>query len=126
MLRKVPPEIWLVLTLVACYPASGKINYVRPYFAAALIGSTLYQPEHWGTSRLQARWLVYLAAISYAVYILHVGFTHGWFDPASKIVRYERRPSGIGLTWLLAHLSMRYYEKYWIGLGKQISKRIEH
>ncbi len=113
------PVVLLPLTLAACHPLGGWMSYLRPYLGAALVGSTLFFSDTSLAGKLRARWLVYLAEISYSLYVLHAFAMTGWFEPASKLLKYARRPIGLSLTFLLAHCSTRYFESFWIAQGKR-------
>jgi peptidoglycan/LPS O-acetylase OafA/YrhL len=110
------------LLLVASHPACEWVNYLRPYLAIALVGSTLYQSETQLCRWLLTRTLSYIAAVSYALYLIHPLTMHGWLGSGSKIVVYAKRPLSFLLTFGLAHLSTFYYEKHWIDWGKRKSK----
>ena len=119
------PFLLAPLLLASCHPASGALNYARPYFAALLIGSTVFQSS--GTLRrlLCGRILGYLAEISYALYVIHPLTYSGSLGEGDVVVRYTKRIGSFFLSFLFAHVSTRYYEKYWIGLGHRIATRIE-
>lgn len=109
----------LGLLLIACHPASGPVNYFRPYFAVALVGSTLYQGDAQPFSWLKTNILSYIGAISYALYVLHPLTYYGWLGSGDVIIKYAKRPFSILLSFGLAHLSTFYYEKFWISWGKR-------
>lgn len=117
----VNPYYFMVLLLVSYHPDSGFINYFRPYFAAILIASTLYQSPPKLAKLLNLRILVYLASISYALYVIHPLLTHTWLGSGETIEKYAKRPLLFAVLFLLAHLSTFYYEKYWISLAKKIT-----
>ena len=110
-----------VLLLLSCHKLGGPLNYARPYFAAALVGSTLYQANLL-RRLLMMRWLAYVAAISYALYIVHPLTLHGWLASGNKWVMYAKRPLCFVISFGLAHLSTFTWEKYWIGRGKAWSE----
>jgi peptidoglycan/LPS O-acetylase OafA/YrhL len=116
------PALLLPLTFIACHPAGAWMNYLRPYLGAALIGSTLFLSGTIWCAPLRMRWLVYVAEISFSLYVIHVVIMTGWFDPASKLLKYARRPIGLALVFLLAHCSTRFYESRWIALGKRLTR----
>jgi peptidoglycan/LPS O-acetylase OafA/YrhL len=122
-LGRISPWIPLVLLALASHPALRALNYLRPYFAAALVGTTLFHTETRWSRVLTSKPLAYTAGISYALYIWHPLTTHGWFDPASKVAKYARRPLGIALSFLLAHISTRYFEQPFIALGKRLTRK---
>lgn len=114
----------LGLLLIACHPGSGSLSYLRPYLAAALVGSTLYQNETQLFYWLKTRTLAYIASISYALYVIHPITTYGWLGSGDEIVKYIKRPVSFLLTFGLAHMSTFYFEKYWIACGKRWSRYI--
>lgn len=117
---------WLVLSallLISCHPGSGGMNYLRPYFAAALVGSTVFQGETWLARRMLNSFLGYCAEISYALYVIHPLTYHGWMGQGSTVVRFIKRPFSFALAFGGAHLSTRYYESRWIAWGKRHTVR---
>lgn len=116
----VNPYMLLGLLLLSCHPALIPANYLRPYLAAALVGATLYQSEAKMLGWLKTRALIYLATVSYALYVIHPLTLHGWFESGGTIIKYGvKRPLSFLITFALAHLSTFYYEKHWIALGKR-------
>jgi len=66
----------------------------------------------WQNALLSNRYLIYIATISYALYVWHSPFRSGWFAEGSTMEVYMfRRPIGISMTFILAHLSTFYFEK---------------
>ena len=119
VLAKIPPLLPIVVLLLNA--PFHQIGYVRPYCTAMLVGITLSRESrltHW----LESPRLTYFATISYALYVWHPLFLHGWFYSADRIVRYERRPLALLLALLTAHVSTFYYERFWIDLGKKWTK----
>ena len=114
------PWIWLPLLLVSAHSAAGSINYLRPYFAAALVGSTLVsQPRV-----LKARIFGYIAEISYALYILHPLVMDTWLGTGTKLVKYLKRPLLLAVLVGIAHTSTFWYEHRWISFGKRLSWKL--
>jgi peptidoglycan/LPS O-acetylase OafA/YrhL len=118
------PLCILPFALAACYDWSGPLNYARPYLVSSMVGATVVGNGSSGFMRyLRSRWLVYIAAISYALYIFHPMANWGWLGAGAPLVKYAKRvPALLGVLGL-AHLSTFYFEDYWIGLGKRLSKR---
>jgi peptidoglycan/LPS O-acetylase OafA/YrhL len=120
---------WPALALLffaTSHPASGPMQYLRPYAGASLVAHTLFTRT---TLRplLRLPALRYIAEISYALYLIHPLMVHGWFNSGGPLVRYAfKRPISIAATFMLAHLSTFYYERPWIKLGKQASRRWAH
>ena len=112
--------------LVACSERLGAVDYLRPYCVAALVGSTLLSRGKlpWA-GWLQSKWLAYLAATSYALYVLHPMCTWGWLSsgPTKAVIYFKRLPALAGV-FALAHLSTFYYEHFWIGLGKKWCRKL--
>ncbi len=123
LLAHIPPAIPLVLLFLGGHKTNFWISQFRPYCAVIAIGATLYHHGTLWNRVLESRPLKYLATISYALYIWHPLTTHGWFEPASKVAKYARRPLGIALSFLLAHLSTHYWEQPFIHLGKRLTRR---
>jgi peptidoglycan/LPS O-acetylase OafA/YrhL len=117
--RPLQPALALLL-LASCHPSTGPLNYARPYFAAGLVGSTLFQANLLQRLLLN-RALTYIATISYALYIFHPITYQGWMGTGGTAVKYGKRVIAIAVAFGLAHLSTFYYEKYWIALGKKWS-----
>jgi peptidoglycan/LPS O-acetylase OafA/YrhL len=110
----------LAVLLVSCHPSITSINYMRPYLAAALVGTTLYQSQsQFGMKLLQLPQLAYIANISYALYVIHPLTMYGWLGSGDKMVKYAKRILSFGLTFSLAHLSTYQFENRWIAWGKQ-------
>ena len=118
------PVYILPLLLLSAHPVGGVINYLRPYIAMLLIGSTLFKTEMvWWNKWLTNTLLVYLASISYALYVIHGGLRFTWLGEGESLLKYAKRPILFATTFLLAHLSTFYYEKYWIDLGRKITSK---
>lgn len=120
------PFLLLVLLVCSAHDAFGPLNYFRPYISLLLIGSTLLRPagslyESW----LSARFLVFTASISYALYAIHGGLRYTWLAEGDKMIVYLKRPLFLLVTFVLAYLSTRYYESYWIKLGKKLTHKTE-
>ena len=100
-----------VLWSLSCWPPSEALGYARPYLAAAMIGAILGMQGSWQSKALSHGVLRYIAVISFALYVWHSPFRHGWFAAGSKEEIYLfRRPLGIALAFVLAHLSTFYFE----------------
>jgi peptidoglycan/LPS O-acetylase OafA/YrhL len=122
--------VLLVLFALSCHPNfleqwGAPLLYVRPYMAAALVGSTLLIPNVF-QEFLKNRVLAYIATISYALYVIHIGAMHGWLGSGGTLEKYAKRPLVIAITWILAHLSTFYFEAWWIKLGKKWTADRKH
>jgi len=120
MLEKVNPFFVLILFLISCHPESGFINYLRPYLAVLLVGSTLVIPRAFFDTFLRMNTLVYIASISYALYVIHPLLLHTWLGEGDTIEKYLKRPILFILLFILAHISSHHYERFWINFSKRI------
>lgn len=116
--------IILIFSLGAsCHPESGFLNYLRPYIAVTLIGATVFHSHSRHFKYLESSFLSYLASVSYALYVIHGILIHTWLGAGEKIIKYMKRPLLFLVTFFLAHISTRYYEAWFIALGKKITKK---
>ncbi|HWV62813.1 MAG TPA: acyltransferase [Oxalicibacterium sp.] len=123
-LRRAPQWLLLLLLLVSCHEFSGPMNYFRPYLAAMLIGATVVNPDHRLARLLDNRILVYLATVSYALYVIHPMLAYGtWLGSGDTIVKYLKRPLLFIVLFLLAHASTFYYERWWNAGGRMLAKK---
>ena len=101
------------------HPDSGWLQYLRPYAAGLLLAATLSQPPNRLIAVLSSRLLRYVAAISYALYVIHPLTAHGWWNDGSVWQRYLfKRPLGFAFTLAAAHLSTFYWEKTWMQMAR--------
>jgi peptidoglycan/LPS O-acetylase OafA/YrhL len=114
---------WVMLALYCASTLDSPLAYMRPYLAAALVGSTLLGDENAFYGALKTRSLAYVAQISYALYVFHPLLAHTWLGSGSKLVKYAKRPLLFAACFLTAHVSTFYYENRWIALGKRLSER---
>ena len=119
----VNPYYVLLLLFVSCHPDSGFMNYLRPYFAATAVAATLYNPAPHVKKFLNLRILVYLASVSYALYVIHPLLVHTWLGSGDLIEKYAKRPILFVVLFALAHLSTFHYEQHWILFAKKITNR---
>jgi peptidoglycan/LPS O-acetylase OafA/YrhL len=102
---------FVVLWALSCWPPSGALGYLRPYFAAAMVGGVLFWRETWVHRMLSTRVLVYIAATSFALYVWHSPFRFGWFNPDDVWQKYLiARPLGLASTFAIAHVSTFHFE----------------
>lgn len=122
-LGRVNPFALFALAVAASNTLLGQICYLRPYFVAGMVGATLFYEGR--TARfLRAKWLAYIAAVSYALYILHPIVGWGWLGSGSKLEKYAKRIPELAAVFGLAHLSTFYFEDFWIRKGKQWIKSL--
>lgn len=113
----------LVLFILSCHPDRGFLNYFRPYLAAGFVGSTLFNNRTRIAAALHRPALFYIAAISYALYVVHPLLADTWLGSGEGFVKYAKRPLLFGAVFLTAHISTFYYEKKWIAFGKTLSTK---
>jgi len=124
-ISRINPYFVMVLLLASCHPEGDFLNYFRPYLSGLLIGITLLNPKLKLSYFLNINVLYYLAVISYALYVIHGGIRHTWLGEGDTLVKYAKRPALFVVTFLLAHCSTFYYEKYFIGLGRKLSAKVK-
>jgi peptidoglycan/LPS O-acetylase OafA/YrhL len=120
------PLVLGVALLAASHPLLPEWNYVRPYLAAATIGTSLYSSPEWMRRLWTGAAARYVAEVSYALYVVHGMLTATWLGgiDASTFERYARRPLLIAATFALAHLSTFYYEQRFTALGKRLARHL--
>jgi peptidoglycan/LPS O-acetylase OafA/YrhL len=118
-LKAVPQWLVLLLLVVSCFDVA-KVYLLRPYLAAILVGTTLVNPEGRLANWLKVRPLVFVAGISYALYVIHPMLSHGWLGSGDLVEKYAKRPLLFAALFALAYLSTRYYERRWVSWGKRL------
>lgn len=102
----------LALFVVSIHPLSGDLQFLRPYAATLLVASTLHAPPAVVHQLLVSRPMRYIAEVSYALYVVHGPLLGTWLASGdNKVVVYLKRPLLIGATFLIAHVSTRYFER---------------
>jgi peptidoglycan/LPS O-acetylase OafA/YrhL len=120
VLERATPAL-AVLFLAVCDPLGGFLNNFRGYAASLLVASLLSTRRRWLASALTSRPMVYIANISYALYIIHPAAAAGPLSGGPKWLLYlVKRPITLAITFGLAHLSTFYYERRWIDFGRRI------
>lgn len=110
-LKKLPTWPFAIALLVCSHPDSGPLQYLRPYAAAFLVGSTLTTCPAQLKRLLVSRPMAYIAEVSYALYVIHGMLSATWLGTGDKAAKYLKRPLLFGATFGLAHLSTRYFEQ---------------
>lgn len=112
--------LWLLpLVVASAHPASGPLQYARPYLAALTIGASLYGAPVMLQRLFTNRVAAYIATVSYALYILHGALVDTWLGSGGKLVKYAKRPLLLALTFGLAHLSTFRFEQPCVRLAKR-------
>ena len=112
------------LLALSCLPEPVALDYLRPYFAAWLVATSLVAVSGPVFDLLRWKWLSYVAEISFAVYIFHGPMTMGWMGSGSKAIKYAKRVPVAAATFGTAHLSTRHFEAWWIRFGRRLSDRV--
>ena len=118
------PMLLIPLALASGAASSGSLQYLRPYLVALMVGQTLLLVPCRLERLLSSRKLAFVAEISYALYILHPLCAAGWLGTGPKLLRYPARFIAIGAVVMLATLSTKYYEHWWIAQGKRWSRHL--
>ena len=121
------PNVYILLAVLALcsHPRFAWLNYLRPYVAGLLVGATLVEPPPLFGRILHSRVLAYVAAISFALYVIHHLFMYTWLGAGeTQLEKYAKTPLLFAATFLLAHLSTFYFERPLIDFGKRLSVRI--
>lgn len=118
------PVLLLPLIVFAAHPDSGALNFARPWISAAAVGASLIAAPALMQAIFRSRTAVYIAAVSYALYVFHAMLTATWLGSGDTIEKYLKRPLLIGLTFGLAHASTFLFEKRMIRAGKTIIGRM--
>lgn len=124
LLTALNPYVLLLLFAVSSHPDGGAMNYLRPYLAALLVGSTLYGRPSRTTALLDSAPLRYLATISFALYVIHHLLIYTWLGDGDLLEKYLTRPLLLLVTFSLAHWSTFHYEQPCIAAGKRLSARL--
>jgi peptidoglycan/LPS O-acetylase OafA/YrhL len=112
------------LLVFACgHPFSATLQYARPYAAGLLLALVLANQASTVGRWLGNRVLGYIARISYALYVLHLGLETSWLGSGHGWAKYAKRPLLIAATWALAHLSTVWFEARAIALGRSLARR---
>jgi peptidoglycan/LPS O-acetylase OafA/YrhL len=122
-LARLPQWPLLAMLTLSCMPLGGWLNYFRPYFAAMLVGASLLAPRTSLAKSLDNRVLLYLALVSYALYVIHPMLAESWLGSGGMAEKYAKRPLLLAVLFALAHLSTNYIERWFIALGRLLAGR---
>jgi peptidoglycan/LPS O-acetylase OafA/YrhL len=123
-LPRLNPYLMLGLLALSSHPVGGFLNYLRPYIAALLVGSTLFAARPRLDAVLQSRVLKYIAEVSYALYVIHHLLMFTWLGTGERLEKYLKRPLLFAATFALAHVSTFHFEHRCIAFGKRLSARL--
>ena len=114
----------LIALGLASYPKLEIFNYFRPYVCAFMLATTLNSDSDSITFKiLTNRILVYIATISFALYVIHGGLRYTWLGSGDTLQKYLKRPVLLLATFVMAHFSTFYYESYFQKKVKKYSIR---
>ena len=115
--------LFLGLLVASAHGASGPLNYLRPYIAAAAVGTSLYAAPALMRALFTSRPAAYVAEVSYALYVVHGMLMATWLGSGETLEKYLKRPLFLLATFLIAHLSTFHFERPMIALGKRLEGR---
>jgi peptidoglycan/LPS O-acetylase OafA/YrhL len=93
-------------------PHAAWLQYLRPYVTGSLLAAVLCHGNTRIALLLSSAWMRYVAAISYALYVIHPLSVHGWMNQGGPVGRYLlKRPLSLAFTFFAAHLSTFYWER---------------
>jgi peptidoglycan/LPS O-acetylase OafA/YrhL len=116
----------LAALAISSHPASAGFGYLRPYIAATLIGASIFSEDRRIEVLMGSRVFLYIAKISFALYVIHAILVHTWLGiDEDKVMKYVKRIPLIAITVALSHFSTFYFEKYFIGLGRRLSSHLK-
>lgn len=121
-----PFSFWVAVSfwLASSMWFAGPLQYLRPYSSAAMLWIVLHLREGILIDLLESAIARYVAAISYALYVIHPITAHGWMNEGTTFERYAlKRPFSFAATFILAHISTFYYESKWTDLAKHIIRQ---
>ncbi len=116
----------LILLVASADERTGPLNYARGYLAATMIGLSLHARSAALQRLFTAPPVRYVAEVSYALYVIHGIFAGTWIGTGTIVEKYAKRPLLLALTFLLAHLSTRYFEGPIQEAGKRLDMRRRH
>jgi peptidoglycan/LPS O-acetylase OafA/YrhL len=117
------PYLLAPVLVASAHAEAGPLNYLRPYIAMLLVGSTLRSAPAWLALVLESRVMAYVAKISFALYVVHGVLMETWLATGERFVKYAKRPLLIAASFALAHVSTFRFENYFIALGHRLAAR---
>lgn len=114
-----PLLMLIVLALVSLAPPHPWFFVLRPYVAALFIGALIFN-EQSGTSKAMSssKWQ-WFSKHCYALYIIHPFLLITWLGSGDKITMYMKRPLLFLVLFALAYISTKYFERFFIQMGKE-------
>jgi peptidoglycan/LPS O-acetylase OafA/YrhL len=121
-LARLPLPVVFTAFVLSCHPLTNRFGFaVCPYLALACIVSVIMHGQERRLALLRSAPARYIAAISYALYVLHQAPTLGWLGSGeTKFIVYMKRPLSILLAFFGAHLSTYFFEMRMNRWGRSI------
>lgn len=123
-LARIPQWPLLAVLVLSCMPLGAWLNFARPYLAALLVGATLMAPGTALVKGLNHRVLLYLAVISFALFVIHPLLAATWLGEGDPVTKYAKRPLLLLALVALAHLSTHFFERWFIEHGRALADRL--
>lgn len=114
-----PLYMMIGLAVASLAPPHPLLFILRPYIAALFIGSLLFNNQAVISRAFASSIWSWVSKHSYALYIIHPFLLLTWLSSGDKITMYAKRPLLFIVLFALAYLSTRYYEQFFIQMGKQ-------
>lgn len=115
---------FVLLLIISCLPQGHWMNYARPYLAGIVVGLSIINNNDSIVRRLNNQLLVFLAGISYALYVIHPSLASTWLGSGDDYEKYAKRPLLFAVLFVLAYCSTHYYESRFMQWGRQLAKRV--
>lgn len=120
-----PFALWAValvpLIVASGHPAGGLLNFARPWISACVIAMSLVAVPVLVDRIFRSRAAVYIATVSYALYVVHGMLMATWLYTGETVVKYLKRPVLIAITFGIAHLSTFVFEARMIAVGRRFA-----
>lgn len=123
LFARLPLGLAILLFVVSCHEGLKTLSYFRPYFCLLVVGGCLAQPASEQARTLADPRLAYIAAVSYALYVLHPLLAGTWLGAGNEWNKYLKRPLLFAVLFGLAHLSTFHFERHWIRWARQAAQR---
>jgi peptidoglycan/LPS O-acetylase OafA/YrhL len=123
-LRGAPQVLLAIVLALSCLRQESRgtdLAYARPYLGAIVVGATIFNSDSALVAALNRRMFYFLATISYALYVVHIGLAHTWLGSGELLERYAKRPLLLAVVFSCAYASTHYFERPAMRIGKRLS-----
>ncbi len=116
---------WMLLFLlcVSCLylpdRAENYVAYFRSVICAAWVGSVVVSKSFSVSRFFNNKFLLYVASISYALYVWHLPLADGWLGSGALMEKYAKRPLLFIVLFAIAHISTFYFERFFTEWGRR-------